>query len=142
MAKKLVVKRGYTLEVVSYENDGDYKATITYTFDTKEKAEAILKMCKELFVAHHETPVGMANWTFDYHYEEAKGRVIDYMKNNDYMFELFGEDKDEVCHYDFAISWNSYIMGDSEYYISRYFDKGVIYYSPEDIYLEVVSNDN
>ena len=55
MSDKLVVKKGYTIEVTSWENDGDNYKTKTLTVDDKEQSIAILDMCKNLFTSHHDT---------------------------------------------------------------------------------------
>ena len=47
--KKLIVKKGYTLSVVSWENDADNYNTKTMTVETVEEAEAfykLMQLCK------------------------------------------------------------------------------------------------
>ena len=40
MSKELVVEEGYTIKVVSWENDGDHYSTKTYTVMTEDEAKA------------------------------------------------------------------------------------------------------
>ena len=43
--KHLIVPKGYTLSITSWENDGDYYATNDYTVDNKGLAKEILDFC-------------------------------------------------------------------------------------------------
>ena len=47
--KQQVAKKGYTITVDSWENDGDYSQTHSITVDSKEKAKAyhdLMQLCK------------------------------------------------------------------------------------------------
>ena len=47
--KKKVINKGYTLEVESFENDGDNYATNKVTYETSKLAISVARMCEELF---------------------------------------------------------------------------------------------
>ncbi len=46
---KKVASKGYTVEAVSWENDGDNYQTRTQTYSTLEEAKAVRHMCENLF---------------------------------------------------------------------------------------------
>ncbi len=51
---KVLIKKGYNIEISSWENDADNFKTKTYNVETLKFAFAILKMCKELFETYHD----------------------------------------------------------------------------------------
>ena len=42
--KKVIAKKGYTLDVTSWENDADYYQTNSMTFETEEEAKKFLNI--------------------------------------------------------------------------------------------------
>lgn len=145
MSKEVLMKKGYTLEVTSWENDADnYKTKSVYCGDNKEDAKALLKLCKELF-SSHPNGIGIGNM-MAYDYENAIVKTQEYLVNNpnelkavnkyyvgDLNIELGDDVQDRLLN-----DFNFELMGSSEYYCSRVFDKGRIIYTSEDILIEVV----
>jgi len=60
MSKK-VISKGYTVEVTSWENDGDNYKTKSATYDTKEEALAVKAMCLSLFNSCNNGDGGIGN---------------------------------------------------------------------------------
>jgi hypothetical protein len=134
MAKKLIANKGYTVEVESWENDGDYRATETIVYENKEKALALLKLCKKLF---SDGDGGIGNGMGG-----SEEKIKAYAKKNRKVIStLFGEDID-IDNGDHIVDsirdLKGDIMGYTEIYDSRVFESGTVYYSPEDVYLEVI----
>jgi len=141
--KKLVLKKGYTLEVTSWENDADNYRTQSMTFNDKDVALAVLDMCKSIFVSCNNGVGGIGNMMDD-EYELASPIMLEYMKNHPKVCESFDPEKwsfDKTKDEDLVgmcSELNYALMGGSEYYYSRVFESGVITYSPEDVYCEIV----
>ena len=79
--KKLIDKKGYTITVTSWENDGDNYATKSMTVDTETEARKIYKICTELFddVCNNERAIGNSIGN-DYVY-----RIEEYIEDNPEM---------------------------------------------------------
>ena len=58
---KKIRSKGYTLEVVSWENDADNYQTHLVTVDSEDKALALKEMCDELFNSYHSCDKGISN---------------------------------------------------------------------------------
>ena len=129
---KKIVKKGYTIEVTSWENDGDNYTTKTMTVQSKEYAISVLKMCEDLFCSYNNGGCGIGNMN-DNDYGEGQDIIEKYMYD-----KTFIEDKDPNRLLDIVMDINYDLMGSSDYYFSRVFESGCIYYSPEDIYLEEI----
>lgn len=137
MKTRKVISKGYTLEVVSWENDGDNYKTETVTVEDKNLAIALVNMCKVLFTSINRSKTGIGNTT-EYEEIEAKERILDYMSKNPILCN--GETEEEklitIC-----MGWNYKLLGESAYYYSRVYENVTITYSKEDqyIYLEEVT---
>jgi hypothetical protein len=84
--QKKVVGKGYTLEVVSWENDGDNYRTKSMTFDSIEEAQAVKHMCEKLFSCNSEEDGGIGN-LMDDDDEEAKNIIVSYLiKSPDLLY--------------------------------------------------------
>ena len=79
MNKKKVVSKGYTVEVVSWENDGDNYKTETHTYESKEEALTIKKMCEILFRSCNNGDGGIGNMT---DYNSPKPIITEYIIQN------------------------------------------------------------
>ena len=137
MNKEKLISKGYTLSVTSWENDGDYNATNSMTFDDnqKELVIAIARMCRDIFQSiNNREQKGIGN-TDDRTY--SKSIVLEYMKNHPELYENIDNPSDDklvrIC-----MEYNYNLLGSSEYYYSRVFESATITYSPEDIYLETI----
>jgi hypothetical protein len=149
--KRLVVKKGYTLTVVSWENDGDHYNTNTKIVETVEEAEAyynLMQLCKS-----KNRGIGLGNSS---NFSAAqKQLIIDFFKENPILLydyfkqsnveEFFkknlevekGElDEEEYVEYFQDITCD--LLGSSEYYACRVMESCTVTYSPEDIYLEEI----
>jgi hypothetical protein len=117
---KKVLEKGYTITVVSWENDGDNYKTKSKTVKTIEEARVIHKICKELFMLN-DVGNSMDN--------EAKSLIKEYLQDNHEMKMSYDNVK--------KLAWE--LMGSSEYYDFRVCESVQVVYSPEDIYLEEVN---
>lgn len=125
-----IASKGYTLIVESYESDGDNFRTETYTFESKDLAIAIAKMCTELFGRE-----GIGNWTGKE--EDAETVIVNYMHNHPEVYPDRSNMNDNQM-IDHCMNWNSLLLGYSEYYYSRFTESVTLYYSPQDIYVEEI----
>lgn len=133
--RKKVISKGYTITVVSWENDGDNYNTNTMVVDSIEIAETIYRMCTELFISRGKGGIGNMG---DRDERRANGLIIDFMKKHSILYndDLVITDDDMV---DICMDYNCELMGGSEYYYSRVMERCTIVYSPEDIYLEEIT---
>ncbi len=120
--KELIVQKGYTLTVSSWENDGDYSDTNEKTYDNKEDAIAMARLLTNCIS-------GIANDDED-HEEE----ILEYLEEH---ADSLGIEKTDVD----KVTWDLVpdLLGSSEYYTFRVPETVTISYSPEDIYLETVN---
>ena len=117
---KKVINKGYTITVVSWENDCDNYRTQSKTVETLEEVQLIHKICKELF---------MLNDVGNSINGEAIGIIKEYIKNNPILKLSFD--------YISGLEWE--LMGSSEHHDFRVCESVSVVYSPEDIYLEEVN---
>jgi len=170
MNKKLMFKKGYMLEVSSWENDGDNSKTESVIFDTKEEAALVNHMCKTLFQSYDNKVQGIGN--LDEYSKTAKYTIFNYLVDNQEILKInnlktipdfkekiissFDEANEENYFeyiYDYfdksprsfddwldlvMETYNSALLGYSEYYYSRVYDSSKIYYIKEDIYFEEI----
>jgi len=170
--KKKVISKGYTVEVTSWENDGDNYRTNSAVYSTKEEALAVKHMCEVLFdCTDYDSGGGLGN-VMDSDKYEAEQKIVSYFIKNPTLLsiqkltllESFKEAvEDEYSEFLIKVTWlecleeylegqeivpedwvdivNQYkyeLMGGSEYYYSRICESAEVYYSPEDLYLEIV----
>ena len=89
MNKKLMIEKGYSLEVKSWENDGDLSRTNLVHLKTKEEAEAVRQMCKELFVGCQNGENGIGNLMED-EYSEGESTIFEYLLRNQKLIKING----------------------------------------------------
>lgn len=137
MTKKTVLKKGYTIEVTSWENDGDNYMTESIVVQDKEKAQAIAKMCKVLFASKNSSKEGIGNYSdAPGHIKEANTKILSYMKKNPILYDnkkLSDQKIIEAC-----MSINENLMGSVEYFYSRVCEKVIITYSSADVSIETI----
>lgn len=81
---KKIVEKGYTLEVTSWENDGDSYKTQFQTFESKEEALIICNLLKDLLTSCvYEKQGGIAN-----QYEVIEDRDYTFWTIYNYMKEI------------------------------------------------------
>lgn len=86
--KKRIVRKGYTVEVVSWENDGDNYRTKSKTYKTKEEAVAVKHMCDHLLRSKNDnTYEGIGN-LMDDDYNLYCYKVTEYLSNNMTLLSL------------------------------------------------------
>jgi hypothetical protein len=131
MAKKLVINKGYTLRVTSWENDADHYRTIDYWEPDKEKAKVLVKMCRELFPSRNSRVKGaIGNGDID-------ERAYDWMKANGQVLIPEDDDiNDEDDLHDLVADIAGDLMGYSEWYGVRVCEKVEILYSDTNVYVE------
>tara|TARA_B100001105_G_scaffold148940_1_gene119432 strand:- start:3882 stop:4307 length:426 start_codon:yes stop_codon:yes gene_type:complete len=137
--KKKIINKGYTVEVVSWENDGDNYRTKSTTYSSLEEAKAVKRMCENLFISGHDDNT-VGNKVED-QYEECceivKSYLVSHPESQSGHFKVkedtrAGDAWDSISHV------NSDLLGSSEYYFSRVCESCTIYFSPQDVYLEVI----
>lgn len=135
MDEIVVVKKGYTISVTSWENDGDNYKTKTMTVDDKDYALAILKMCKDIFVSCNNGDGGIGNAIGEPEESNAAELVTKYIAER----PIFNKGVTDPEHLNnIGMDINQELMGYSEYYYSRVFESGFITYSPVDVKVEQI----
>ncbi len=138
-----VKDKGYEVTVVSWENDGDNYNTLSKTYQSKELAIEIAKLCKTLFISKNNGENGIGN-SSDSPGQKIFDRIIDYMKDHLILLDnpnFRGVSKSNVSDQeliDICMEYNNDLLGGSEYYYSRVCESVKITYSPEDIYAEEI----
>ena len=136
---KLVVKKGYTLEVVSWENDADHYSTERMVFDNENEALAVRTMCEELFCSGSNQGTGIGNMR-DSDYDRTIIIINKYIENHPEVVEVCllqsSYDLDNIV--DMVMDYNYDLLGSSEDYCSRVCESAELYYSDKDIYLETL----
>lgn len=138
MKKEKVINKGYTLKIVSWENDGDYYKTKFKTVETLDEAKRIYDMCTKLFCSETNGKGGVGN-SMD---GECQDVIIDYVKANIELFDdeyakaLKEEDEDTIFDWIRDEAYN--LMGASAFYDFRVCESCSCTYSPEDIEVEVI----
>jgi len=131
--KKKVISKGYTLEITSWENDGDNYRTKTKTVETKEEAEKLVKICNELFAGCCNGEGGVGNSMEG----ESDWVLLEYVEDHPDLFpELDPTDESAISDYFSNLAYE--LMGSSECYDFRVCESVTVTYSPEDVYLEEI----
>lgn len=134
---KKVISKGYTITVISWENDGDNYRTKSITVDNIEEAKAISEMCETIFISCNNGESGIGNMMDD-EGDDAKEVILPFMKENPVLWEGKKNPSDEeligIC---MEINYN--LMGGSECYFSRVMERCDVTYSKEDIFLEIIN---
>lgn len=136
METQKVINKGYTITVISWENDADNYRTKSITIEDKDEAIKIAKMAQKLFVSCNNDEGGIGN-TNEGHEEEANQTIIDYLNKYPNFFENQSEMSDDEL-IDKIMEINYSLMGGSEWYYSRVLESIKVTYSPEDIHLEII----
>ena len=144
MATKKVISKGYTLEVTSWENDGDNYNTNSIVVEKKEMAEALYQMCKVLFQSENaKNSKGIGNSSGD---NSVLSKIAEFIKqypilmDEEQVRELIEiEDEDEELEFyeEICSNWKYKLLGSSDYYC-RVAETTTVTYSPEDIFVEQI----
>lgn len=135
MSKIKVINKGYTLQVTSWENDGDNYQTKSKTVDTIEKVK-LLHSLLQLCTSENNNPPGvirLGNSVGGFS-EDQEDLLRDFFTENNIIFDF----KDGEYIYDTFFEEIGGLLGHSEFYTCRVFDSCSVTYSPEDVYLEEI----
>jgi len=132
MIKEKVQNKGYTVEVVSWENDGDYYNTDSVTLEDKNEAIEIAKMCRDLFASANDRskPGGIGNYNTDL------DKVEDYFNDNPKLLDKVDETLDKKTRLQIDIGIAQDLVGMTDHGDNRVCESAFITFSPEDIYIE------
>lgn len=148
--KVKVVSKGYTIRVVSCENDGDHYATNSMIVQTKEEAKAWYELM--MFCKPFGNDIG-----FKKLYKNIE-EIIEFMKTHRQLFRLkdidfeipkdileaglqfiYEEDPSNFKHLMYKFNDTaSELLGGSDFYSMRVMKSCIVTYSPKDIYVEEV----
>lgn len=140
--KKKIVNKGYTIEVVSWENDADNYATNYKTVATIEEVDALIEMM-ELCRSSSNRPKGDIRVGNTYEYdgfdEAQKEVVIEFMqKNFTVLFPKMDISKlDEDALIDLFIDKTQDLLRGGEFYC-RVCESYTVTYYPEDIFVNII----
>lgn len=151
MNKKKIINKGYTIEAVSWENDADNYNTLSKTVSTIEEVNALVEMLELCRSSSNRKngDIRVGN-TYDYDGFDILQRevVVEFMeKNFDVLFpnkKLQEPDEDESLNdilIDLFIDKAHELLGGGEYYC-RVCESYTVTYYPEDVYAELVTEDN
>lgn len=137
---KKVINKGYTITVISWENDGDNYKTESITVDSKEKAKAyydMMQLCK----SKNNQPGGIIKLGNSHNkFSGAQREVIsEFLKENPLLLEgddVENADEDQLV--DWFTELANELLGYSEDYICRVMESCTVTYSDKDIYLDEI----
>lgn len=132
-----VVQKGYTLKVVSWENDGDIYKTKYYTVPTLEEARTLYNLCTILFKSLNNSTQGIGNSAS--YSKTVKDRIISYYEEHKEELSKFYTPIHNAHKFEEFLRFFSYeLIGSSEDYYFRVCESCQVFYSPEDIHCEDV----
>ncbi len=117
-----IASKGYTVEVVSWENDGDNYRTKSITVDNKDEALKIKQICQTLFKSCNNGEGGIGN-SMD---GECEDIIEDYIEDNPEM----NLTQDYIEHL------ANKLMGYSDFYDYRVCEQVNVYFLAEDVFAE------
>lgn len=89
---KKIISKGYTVELTSWENDGDNYRTKSQTYDTKEEALAIKSLCLSVFQSCNNGETGIGNMMDD---EDPTPIIVEYVIHNPQILD-FSDDENLI----------------------------------------------
>lgn len=126
----VIGQAGYTVKVVSWENDGDHYCTKSVTYETKEKAIAVANLCKKVFASQNNGKGGVGN--SDYSDKKSRKIIIPFMKANPILYSDEAVSDDDSLM-DICSEYHYELLGSSEYYSFRVCESVEITYLPQDV---------
>lgn len=131
----LILPKGYTLSVTSWENDGDYYNTEDYTVDSKDIAKELLDFCNLCKSgSNNKTTIGNG------YANSRQALIVEFFKQHQLLseyLEIDVNDKDSIMDAFYELTCE--LFGSSEYYDCRAFSDATVIYSPVDVYAEKVT---
>jgi hypothetical protein len=119
-----IASKGYTIEVRSWENDGDNYRTERITVDTLHEAKKIRFLCEKLFSCEGDTEYSVGNTMEGEGHERVKSFITNHPEWN------FTE------AYISKMSWE--LLGGSEFYDYRVCESVTVTYLACDIFAEEI----
>lgn len=146
--KKLVVKKGYTLTVDSWENDADNSQTHSTTVVTLKKATALYNLM-QLCVSKNNLPKGvirLGNTLESFSFKQIE-LIEDFLKANPILGKIEARNEEDDDDWDDYIrdrfhTITAGLLGSSEDFICRVMEDCVVTYSDKDIYLDIIKIKN
>ena len=138
--KVKVVSKGYTLTVVSWENDGDNYNTKTKTVQTEEEAKVwwnMMQLCKSK--NHSKENITLGN-TYNGFNSKQKEIAINFLKENHKILlpdDNIEENEDNLV--DWFCDLAGELLGHGENYACRVMETTTVTYSSEDIYVDEIT---
>lgn len=139
MNKEKIISKGYTLSVVSWENDADNYKTKKMIFESKELAIAVARMCTDIFQSKNSGhPKGIGN-SSDARgdVQRAKDIIVEYMECHPEIYPDKTNPSDEDL-INICMEYNNNLLGGSEFYFSRVLESATLTFSPDDVFLEKI----
>jgi hypothetical protein len=138
--KKKIVSKGYTIEVVSWENDADNYATNYKTVATIEEVDAFIEMMELCRDSCNSRDTRLGNtYDGDGFDETQKEVVLEFMEKN--FTVLFPKNDisklDEESLIDLFVDKAQDLLSGGEFYC-RVCESYTVTYYPEDIYVDIV----
>ena len=131
MEQKLIYKKGYHLEVTSWENDGDYERTKTTVVTDMEEAQAWKRMCDTLFKSGGK--LGISN-EWEEPLENFEEQINEFFDNDSYLKNI---DPSERIEYVENVA-DELLGGSEEGYSARVSEKCDLFFVKEDFFVELV----
>lgn len=136
----IVIKKGYTLTVTSWENDADYYRTETHTVETLEEAEKLYKLCSKLFKSCNNGEGGIGNSM------DGKGdqTILNFIEENSELFPDIVKPEEPNYEYWLARAMGEIyniaymLMGSTEDYDCRVCESVTCFYSPDEIHRDEI----
>ena len=132
-----VIEKGYTIKVVSWENDGDNYNTKNMVIDSREIAKAISEMCNTIFKSKNSKIYHGIGNIMSEDYEDAYDVIIPFMNEHPILWNDKPNPTDEEL-INICMEYNNQLMGSSEWYYSRVMEKCTVTYSSKDIFVEEI----
>lgn len=125
------IPKGYQLQVVSWENDGDNYQTRTVSGLTKEEVEFLIVFLNAITNSGYENEYHEYDKSFRDGMADAEEKIFDdileHYENKEIpeKFKQMVEDKDA--------DYSAYLTGNSECYFFRVYESHKVFYFPDDI---------
>ena len=133
-SKVLFLRKGYMLEVSSWENDMDAFNTETKTYTTLEQAQGMRDLA---LLCSRKNPNSIGN---EQEAKKAWPIVMNFMRTHRSLYAKYAVEieNDEDALWDHFGELMAEIMGRSEHYIARVCESVKLYQVPEDVYLTLL----
>lgn len=135
--KRLIVNEGYTLSVVSWENDADNYKTKNKTVKSIEEAESLYKLMQLCKSKNSGNRTGLGNTTDDNFNERQIETIVNFFQENTILLKDSNiKEENDYINLFYDLTYDT--LGSSEYYLCRVMESCTVTYSPSDIYLEEI----